>query len=949
MFVAAKVVSLLDKSGLSDLAKKIVVGSIIYFFITVLAAGIMMAFILVKGFKIKVKVAGFTIGSGRKSYADASCYPGHSFNQKVFKTPAADSISQSTSVGQNQGTSISQPANLNALGKADLLSNLEWRDTGHITNGKPLIVRATGKFFPSGVDNTPSFQVVSKTEDAGFKIQEEYPKCDVEEEVDKDNILNPPCYLEGGYGLYLRFGDSKYAYHLAQVKINQSTGGSVTYVPFSLPARDDEGNFKVNSGDCSYDPDVEKEDCAPEKNLKIYIARDASFSGYTGNIDVFFDSGVADISDIIKNNQDITNSKNETGLKQAYPSGAEAGLDYRNIQDASVFSKMAMFVFEPFFGKSIKFSGGLISEMDSKEGVFTAIRDSILASFGFQVIKIILLIMMIMSYGKGLFVGDESLSASKIMPKLLNIMFVVWATSPENYAFVDQILVPFFFAGFAGLSSVVSGIALSISGIHDSISFSDPFYSFDLILKYMFSESIGYKMLALLVNNYPFVLTMVLLWICMMNVVVLIVRTAVTLSLSVIMMGFMITISPLVIIGLLHDRTRNYFSTWKNMLISEGISGVVNMFFICLFFALLIRPFVEIFNFETCWGEVFSLDLAFISFTVDSWDLKNDITDTTYLMNFLNFAAWSVCLYYLRESFFNMADKIFGSARLPKINSNEEGERALNNIQNTVFGGGAFNFSPLSLILPKSSEIGRVTRGGISSFMSTPHVGKYASKIINMGVDKFGNKIFNAGDNKESASKSVIRGNNNSSSLGNRQLDSKSKNASSKQIGGASSDVMQNSQSYADNDTEKPENKSKNSLDPEKNNSTNSYAKQLQQKIESKLPNKQQDSVIRNYSSNATPGGQFSQWGQNGSQFNDASGLRNDSNQFGDYQNYQGLNNSAINQGIPNNQPNVNQNTASVSQVNNNLDNGNSPDNSSKQYDAIKKDIIDRNNNSGSN
>ena len=573
-----------------------------------------------------------------------------------------------------------------------------------------------------------------------------------------------PCYLNRGHGVYMKIGNVNYAYHLAnhevalyrkninrnEVSYSQALDDTNTpqtmIVPFSLPTKtynsftawNDPGHISWLSNNLvnvegnipeagqpdlvimqdaiacknTDDPDAINETCPPAPNQPIFlIINDIYFTDNYGDVEVVFKAGA---KKIINNNV---------------------------FHDGSVFTEIAMYIFEPMFGKgSINYqnAGGSYSTATNisgknvvsinKDGAVMQLRNMFLTSFTFQVFKILLLIIYIMFYGYGLIKGDTAISADDIAKRLLNIAFVIWATDSTNYEFVDNFLIPFFFGAFNDLAVAMVQTSLGYAGI--DIVINDPFGAFDVMLSSMFSEVIGLKMIALFNANFLFFFSLLLIWILMIGMVILMVRTALVYVLSLFMIGFLFIISPLVCLMMLSDYTSHAFNSWKTALIKEGANSVVSMFFVSLFFALMLKPFNALFNFNICWDSLWSLDMILFKFSFYGWKISQVPSYSEFFLSLAGFAIMTVVLMQFKDKLLGIADTIFGASSL---SSPSKGEDMLNNITGTLTGSSesGFGISPSGIL---RGAVNRIPGGG--------------GKKLNDFADIVGGSIKGVVDNK---------------------------------------------------------------------------------------------------------------------------------------------------------------------------------------------------------
>ncbi len=578
-----------------------------------------------------------------------------------------------------------------------------------------------------------------------------------------------PCVLANGHGVYLKIGNANYGYHLAnhevniyQKKINRDGSYKVlqavddmdqpltTLIPFSLPTQiysnfrawndivpisnlnQDLGNYAggvagltirtdnlggrgpngcYKTGD-TINPNLINETCPPPPGQPIYaIINDTNYGDNTGEVELIFLSGA-------------TRSDGKNGF-----------------YNGSVFTSIATWIFSPWFGTGAVLGGKSIVQVCQTQydangnpilnsgqscGAVITLRNMFLSNFTFQVLKILLLVVYVMFYGLGLIKGNLQINETDIAKRLMNLAFIIWATDPTNYEFIDNIVVPFFFEGFNQLAVIMVNTSLRIVDITTEID--DPFGIFDVMLAQMFSPVIGYKMLALINTNFIFLLGLPLVWILMIAITIVMIKTALSYALSVFMLGFFIVIAPLAVLMMLSEYTAQAFNTWLKTLIKEASSSVVALFFISLFFALIYKPFQMLFSFDVCWSKIFTLNiLNIIKINEYGWLIPNSPSTGNYFLSILLFTVSTFLLLQFKNEFVSIGDKLFGGGS--SLTSPKQGEAVLDTALGSLTGMG-------------TKGTGISAGGGISSTVGKlPYVNRLGAPLKT--AHDVGKKTFN--------------------------------------------------------------------------------------------------------------------------------------------------------------------------------------------------------------
>jgi len=578
-----------------------------------------------------------------------------------------------------------------------------------------------------------------------------------------------PCAIDNGHGVYMRIGgdSTNYAYHLANQYINVYVStlinGQVHYVtksdlsgnmqpylmPFTLPTKIYQQNrpkdvvdgvtsansafipsnqsntpniFLMSHGNNSYNIDETK---PPAPNQAIYLKiNDTYYGDNDGTVEVVFKSGAMRATSTSESND-------------------------------SFFTTVVNFFFTPLFGPQLtqNFTEAAVDTSKQEQGIITEIRNGILSNANFQIIRILVLISVITLYGYHLIMGTNEIKLNDLIKKIIIIGFVAWGTMPQNYQLIDDILIPIFLKGFSGLASMLASAAASVGGF--SINVANPFRAFDIMIASIFSEVISYKILALFMSAGIAKLTLLMILALICIVVIIVARAVLVVALSIASIGITIILLPIVLLTLLHDKTKEYFDKWKNALIKEGFAMMLMIFIMTLFLALVAKYYFALFNFDICWQQVHSVNILFLTLKFFAWSIVNQDANSAsftvqHLQTLLLFAIMSIVAMQT-PGFAKAVGDVFGT----NSGGDSLGEKLFGAIKKGILGD-KDNFGLLTPLTALSDKIGSL-RDGISSIDRPDQVlkgigsslgGAVAKKIENglsSGVKKVGSGIKTLG------------------------------------------------------------------------------------------------------------------------------------------------------------------------------------------------------------
>ncbi|MBL0725916.1 MAG: hypothetical protein JJW01_03090, partial [Alphaproteobacteria bacterium] len=598
-----------------------------------------------------------------------------------------------------------------------------WVDTGLVTTGDPLEVAVEGKWFPWGEEDSKHiYQIVQKL-NSTYKIKDsdkvmrksyepEYvsesckltnsfeavkanfnsdSKFDIamrQNQISRyartennirrvnqqtENIVNAPCYLENGYGVYMKIGEgSRFAYHIVNhtvesfeyrydnnegvvlrptLPLNNTRLGE-TVIPFSLPTKIYDQTFNLskpinithlnprlvqaNKINTPYAELAEEslcnadiadrlmrpnETCSPPSKQKIYLAvNDILYTANEGILDITFASGVQ-----------RENVEYVGGLRT---------------KQSSILQQISSFILNPLFGNQdiTRLAPGELIDFTQKEsGIIVKIRNNFLRNSTFQTIRMLLVILTITMLGYNVVKGSQELNFDSILKQILAISIALWGTEPDTYVLIDEVIVPFFFHGLVSLFSAFFIAASQISGM--SMNTVNPFAIFDIIIEEIFSPVLGYRILAGFVSEPMFMVTMITVFTLIIAFAISAFRAFLTTIVAVTQSAMIVAFMPLALLLMIYSKTSEYMQKLISTIEAGIVKTMLFLLMMTILFFIAIGEFNKTLGYSICWQEIFSINIFEIfSIKFYGWKTIGTFSREYFILHLVTFAiSVSIC------------------------------------------------------------------------------------------------------------------------------------------------------------------------------------------------------------------------------------------------------------------------------------------------------------------
>lgn len=523
-----------------------------------------------------------------------------------------------------------------------------------------------------------------------------------------------PCYLDDGHGVYMKFGDTKYAFHIANYRVPQyrkvfdentndfkyvmkvnDVGEIITKkIPFSLPTRVYKWNHDPDSFTLASELAYDLQSPNQENTKYVELAQEYECEA---------DGGVKEGDDKKEEGEkvprldpqlihetcrpppkglpvyvavnDIYYNDNDGEVELVFHGGVQAPADTNGA--SNFLATLMSFILEPFFGPGDPNSHSLINIDSNKPGAVIDMRNNLLSNVLLQNLKLLLIIFTIMMYGYDFFLGLDVVTVSSLLRKFLKLSFVVWATDPSNYDFMDRILIPALFEGIWQLGAILVEGAVKFGGL--SLTTYNPYEGMATFLKFIFSEVIGYKIAGIIMSYPALWVTMIALFILIIFIGATVFYASILIILSISLSAVILSVLPLTVILMLYSKTQDLFMKAVRKLVSECIHGTFMCFLVTLLFALVIKYYRDLFYFDVCWRELWNLTIFGITiFTIYAWKIQTNIIISDFMVNLLMLGIMAALAYTTFRKADDIVKDLFGTSS----SGMKEGAKNLDNLLN---------------------------------------------------------------------------------------------------------------------------------------------------------------------------------------------------------------------------------------------------------------------------
>ena len=247
------------------------------------------------------------------------------------------------------------------------------------------------------------------------------------------------------------------------------------------------------------------------------------------------------------------------------------------------------------------------------EGLFFKVRDAIIVNPIFTFAKIFFALWFVFSFGIGFLNKTKVLSVPTYTVEWKKFLILMWATDPDNYALIDDLLWPALFRYAERFAAGILEIGSSIYGA--SLHYNNPYEFFDESIQMMTSKQLIYK-ISSLANDIVY-WPVYLGWFPLLGTgIIRYVKTVVSWIWSLVLvlmdLGQIIMLLPFYA---LISFFKSHEGTLKNTLIKmlhTFTHLAFEMGFFCLLMGFVYKAFLEAIDVDICWRVKFEFKLFWI-------------------------------------------------------------------------------------------------------------------------------------------------------------------------------------------------------------------------------------------------------------------------------------------------------------------------------------------------
>ncbi len=475
------------------------------------------------------------------------------------------------------------------------------------------------------------------------------------------------CALANGAGLYMKLGsDAKIAYHVRNVEVdmmekvspgisetllapnvNQFGARKTVTMPFMLPTM-------------GYNYKKVLEDNPQYQNITV--------SEYIEPIDIVSDTrynkleffGPCPMEGLRLGNGENTSKLTPNECEGSYAPGGKRIYLMVSVQDFTNlegkyhldFKRGAKYAGASDFGilaavwKNMVFDTyGIDAKRNTldEDGVIIQVRNKVVTSIQFRALTVMLLTMFLCWLGFQILTGSQSLSATIIMVRLIEVGFATWATDLENYAMIDEVILPIFFTGANDFMGMLIDTMFRISGVSSFIiNKAEPFTSMDSVLGDIFSAPVMAKLMGMFNEGGAFIFfPTIVLWL-LISVYIYIIKTSMVFIISTLAIGSMIMLFPIAVTGMFwSDKFKGWIQKNINTMMQNAMSSLGGVLVFTIALGLIFFHLKIMLGYKVCFENLRNVmgPASLYGWKAKGLELNDVIRNTVFLYVTLTIAA----------------------------------------------------------------------------------------------------------------------------------------------------------------------------------------------------------------------------------------------------------------------------------------------------------------------
>ncbi|WP_249548500.1 type IV secretion system protein [Anaplasma phagocytophilum] len=459
---------------------------------------------------------------------------------------------------------------------------VRWQDTGLVTDGEEIVVKVEGAWIPwakNGEKHSPIMAVnagISRPTDLSDEFYDsvvdvdricgpyqQYEKkvggCNMQchaipsQDQDGTGQYGRPCWLEKGYGAYLLFKKPEDQDPNATLDLIEFPESPTTHLAYE--SAHDGGEAIYRSSGRIYD--VKCQVVNPERGWKVYVK--------------ILDNYYYD---------------NAGGYSLEFTKGVVRGTN------TDVFESVRKLVRDELDRAGKKIFQNISQDKEYRNFVFALITLSI--------------VLTALTY----IFGMVRAPLADLIAKLLKVVLVLLLVSPGSWDFFYNHLLRLFLEGVDEIIAVVNEYALGQKVFNKN----NPFSFMDIMIRDKIFSTVVWeaKARALITADWSSIFALLIIIIAVLFYVGLCLYGFVIYLTAFVGVTFLISLMPILFVGILFSRFKSLFDGWLTQCISFSMQAILMFTLIAMFGTLIMHYYYRIFGFTACYNEWIRINIPLI-------------------------------------------------------------------------------------------------------------------------------------------------------------------------------------------------------------------------------------------------------------------------------------------------------------------------------------------------
>lgn len=247
--------------------------------------------------------------------------------------------------------------------------------------------------------------------------------------------------------------------------------------------------------------------------------------------------------------------------------------------------------------------------------------------------------------------GMLRMHISELIVRLFKLGVVATLVTQTSWEFFNTYLFSFFTVGAQSIATIITKAAFTYSEQYGSGQYILPEDAnsvsvFDNVLQMLISPSLHKKIWALLFHKY-YIVYLLFIYVCIGILIMAIIRSVMLYIVSIMLVALLLVISPIFIIMILFQLTKQLFDDWLKQLLSNALLLIVVAVAMAIMVNLILNQLESMLYYKVCWDVIWSLKLGSWNL-LDIWfwtpDEPNQLDKCLTPLNFFSFLF--VCIVF---------------------------------------------------------------------------------------------------------------------------------------------------------------------------------------------------------------------------------------------------------------------------------------------------------------